>query len=148
MASVNKAILIGNLGADPELRHTPAGKAVAEFRMATTFGSGDKAMTEWHRVVAWERTAEVAAEFLKKGSPVYVEGRIQTRSWDKDDGTKGYVTEIVVEKLQLLGARAETSNDAAQPDPEPKKRTRKAAKPFVVDPQYAQGEDDEDPFAA
>ncbi|MBD3232499.1 MAG: single-stranded DNA-binding protein [candidate division Zixibacteria bacterium] len=110
MASVNLAILIGNLGKDPELRYTPSGAAVASFSMATTEKWKDKdgqlaERTEWHNIVCWGRQAEVANEYLKKGSPVYIEGRIQNRSYDDRDGNRRYITEIVCRRLQLLGGR-------------------------------------------
>lgn len=105
--SVNKVILIGNLGADPELRYTSSGKAVADLRIATSESYGRGAdreeKTEWHRVVVWERTAENCAEYLSKGRKVYVEGRIQTRSWDDKDGNRRYTTEIVARDVQFLG---------------------------------------------
>ncbi len=113
MKSVNKVILIGNLGKDPELKFTPNGKPVAHFSMATNerFKGRDgqwQDRTEWHNIVAWERTAEIAKEYLSKGSKVYVEGRIQQRSWnDKTTGDKKYMTEIVVTDLVLLGARGQ-----------------------------------------
>ena len=110
MASVNKAILIGNLGVDPELRYTPAGQAVASFRMATTDRFKNKngeqqERTEWHNVVCWGRLAEIANDYLKKGSPVYIEGRIQYRSYDDKDGIRRYRTEIVTQQMQLLGSK-------------------------------------------
>ncbi len=110
MASVNKAILIGNLGADPELRYTASGQAVASFSIATTEKWRDKdgnmqESTEWHRIVLWARQAEIAKEYLSKGSPVYIEGRIQTRNYDDKDGIKRYVTEIVGQRMQFLGSR-------------------------------------------
>lgn len=107
MASVNKVILVGNLGKDPELRHTPSGKAVAAFSVATTErrGKGDdrKEETEWHRVVAWERLGEICGEYLHKGSQVYIEGRLRTRSWEDRDGNKRYTTEIIAQTMQMLG---------------------------------------------
>lgn len=126
MASVNKAILIGNLGADPELRYTPGGQAVASFSMATTerFKNKDgeqQERTEWHNIVCWSRTAEIANEYLKKGSPVYIEGRIQYRSYEDKDGIKRYRTDIVAQRLQLLGARGQAERPAAETSeaPEP-----------------------------
>lgn len=113
MASVNKVILVGNLGADPEIKVTSGGTAVAEFRMATTFGVGDKAKTEWHRVKVWDKLVK-PVEFLHKGSSVYVEGRIETRSWVKDGETK-YMTEVVADRIQLLDKR-DTSKDVSTPD--------------------------------
>ena len=103
MAGVNKAILIGNLGRDPELRYTQNGTAVASFTLATTEKSKEKEFTEWHRVVAWGRTAEVCAQYLNKGSKVYIEGRIQTREWEKD-GQKHKTTEIVALNVRFLDA--------------------------------------------
>jgi single-strand DNA-binding protein len=110
MASVNKAILIGNLGKDPELRYTPSGQAVASFPIATTERWRDKEgqpqeNTTWHNIVAWGRQAEVAKEYLKKGQPVYIEGRIQNRSYDDKNGVKKWISEIVTQRLQLLGAK-------------------------------------------
>ena len=99
---VNKVTLVGNLGADPELKYTQAGKAVAELRLATSFGSGENEKTEWHRIVAWEKLAENAGKFLKKGSKAYVEGRIQTRNYDDKDGNKRYITEIVANEIKFL----------------------------------------------
>ena len=107
MASVNKVMLIGNLGADPEIRYTPSGAAVANFNMATkaqwTTKEGEKQdRTEWHRIVAWRRLGEICGEYLHKGSLVYIEGRLQTRSWEDRDGNKRYTTEIVAQGMQML----------------------------------------------
>lgn len=106
--SVNKVILVGNLGKDPELRYTPAGAAVATFSLATTerFKGKDGQMqekTEWHNIVAWRQLAEICGKFLHKGKQVYIEGRIQTRSYDDRDGNKRYITEIVADQMQMLG---------------------------------------------
>lgn len=110
MASLNKVILIGNLGADPEMRYTPAGRAVVNFRMATTrqWNTQDgerREETEWHRIVAFSKLAEICGQYLKKGAPVYVEGRLQTRSWEDQNGMKRYMTEIVANEMQMLSAR-------------------------------------------
>ena len=111
MASVNKVTLIGNLGRDPEVRYTPNGAAVCNVSVATTRNwkdknSGDKVEeTEWHRVVFYDRLAEIAGEYLKKGRSVYVEGRLKTRKWQDKDGKDTYTTEIVAEQMQLLGGR-------------------------------------------
>ena len=111
MASINKVIVIGNLGRDPEVRYTPNGAAVCNVSVATTRSwkdktSGDKVEeTEWHRVVFYDRLAEIAGEFLKKGRSVYVEGRLKTRKWQDKDGKDNYTTEIVAEQMQLLGGR-------------------------------------------
>ena len=113
--SVNKVILIGNLGKDPEVKYTPQGKAVARIALATNWSSKDTAgnwqdHTEWHNVVLWERLAELAGEHLKKGGKVYIEGRLQTRSWDdKTSGQKRYMTEVVANDMMLLGGRGEGS---------------------------------------
>lgn len=107
---VNKAILIGNLGSDPELKYTPNGIAVASFSLATNERRQDKDgnykdHTEWHKIVAWRKLAETVGEYLKKGSQVYIEGKIQTRSWEDQNGNKRYQTEIVAQNLQMLGRR-------------------------------------------
>ena len=115
MASVNKVILVGNLGADPEVRYLPSGDALANIRLATTDRYKDKASgemneaTEWHRVVFFGRLAEIVAEYLKKGSSAYIEGRIRTRKWQAQDGTDRYSTEIVAEQMQMLGGRGGNS---------------------------------------
>lgn len=111
---LNKVTLIGNLGADPDSKYTANGKCVAELRVATSYGSGDKEQTEWHRVVTWDKLAENCAKFLTKGRQVYVEGRIQTRSYDDKEGNKRYVTEIVANEVKFLGGKGEA---AATPDP-------------------------------
>lgn len=110
-ASINKVILIGNLGAKPELKYLPSGQAVCELRLATNEKWKDKndqtqERTEWHRVVVWGKQGENCAQYLDKGRPVYVEGRLQTRSWDdKNTGEKRYMTEIVAQSVQFLGGR-------------------------------------------
>ncbi len=109
--SVNKVILIGHLGKDPELRYTPGGKAVVSFSLATsdrwTGQDGQKKeSTTWHKIVAWERTAEVMKEYLHKGSEVYIEGRIDNRSWDDKEGKKQYTSEVIVQNFQFVGSRS------------------------------------------
>jgi single-strand DNA-binding protein len=117
MKSVNKVILVGNLGKDPEVKYTPSGTAVAKFSIATSYRFKDKNeqwqdQTEWHNVVAWARLAEIAGEYLKKGNKVYVEGRLQTRSWDdKNTNQKKYMTEVVVNDLVLLGGRGDAGGE-------------------------------------
>src|SRR5215216_5587857 len=120
MASVNKVILIGNLGADPETRYLPSGDAVTNIRLATTDTWKDKSgekqeHTEWHRVAFFGKTAEIAGEYLKKGSPVYVEGRIRTRKWQDKEGQDRFTTEIVGDRMQLLGSRGGSENMAREP---------------------------------
>ena len=108
--SVNKAILVGNLGKDPELRYTPSGTAVATFSLATTERYKDRdgnrqEKTEWHNIVAWRQLAEICGKFLHKGKQVYIEGKIQNRSYDDRDGNRRYITEIVADQMQMLGSR-------------------------------------------
>ena len=111
MASVNKVILIGNLGRDPEVRYATSGSAICNVTIATSRQWKDKTSgerqeeTEWHRVVFYDRLAEIAGEYLKKGRPVYVEGRLKTRKWTDKDGVEKYTTEIVADQMQLLGSR-------------------------------------------
>ena len=111
MASVNKVILVGNLGKDPETRYATSGAAICNITLATSRQWKDKASgekreeTEWHRVVFYDRLAEIAGEYLKKGRPVYVEGRLKTRKWQDKEGQDRYTTEIIAEEMQLLGSR-------------------------------------------
>lgn len=125
MASVNKVILIGNAGRDPEVRYLADGKQVANLSIATTHAWNDKASgekkeeTEWHRVVFFERLAEIAGEYVKKGSPVYVEGRLQTRKWTDKDGQDRYTTQIVGDRLQLLGSKQAPKEAPAKGDEGP-----------------------------
>jgi len=121
MVGVNKAILIGNLGKDPELRYTPNSKAVATFSLATTEKWKDKdgqaqEKTEWHNIVAWGKQAEFCKEYLKKGGSVYVEGRIQHRTYDDKDGNKKYITEIVARSVQMLGRKGEAKEEPVSQD--------------------------------
>ncbi len=117
MKSVNKVILVGHLGKDPEVKYTPQGTPVAKFTLATNERFKDKDgnwqdRTEWHNITAWQRTAEIAGEYLKKGSQVYIEGRLRTDSWDdKETGQKKYRTEIVVNDMVLLGGRGQAAGD-------------------------------------
>ena len=119
MAGINKVILIGNLGGDPEVRYTPSGVAVAQFNIATSEewkdkDSGEKKeRTEWHRIVAWRRLGEICGEYLSKGQQVYVEGRIQTNAWEDKEGNKRYTTEIIANTVQFLGRR--DSSESARP---------------------------------
>lgn len=117
MASVNKVILVGNLGRDPEVRYTPEGSAICNVSLATTSQWKDRASgerreeTEWHRVVMFNRLAEIAGEYLRKGRPVYIEGRLRTRKWQGQDGQDRYTTEIIADQMQMLGGRGESSGD-------------------------------------
>ncbi len=135
MASFSKTLLIGNLGADPEVRYTPAGKAVATVNLATTESWKDKAtgekkeMTEWHRLVFWDKLAEVVGEYLRKGSQIHVEGQNRTRKWTDKDGIERYTTEIIVSDMQMLGKKE--SNGAA-----PKPTNSGSDFPPIQDPDY------------
>ena len=125
MGSVNKVILVGNLGKDAELRYTPGGTAVATLRLATTERFKDKdgqwkEQTEWHTDVIWDKTADSLAEYLRKGKQIYVEGRLQTRSWDDKEGKKRYSTEVRCDRIVLLGGRgpqAERDEPTVHPEP-------------------------------
>lgn len=139
MAGVNKVILIGRLGRDPEVRYTPDGTAVANFTIATSDEWKDretgekKERTEWHRIVAWRRLGEICGEYLSKGRQVYIEGRLQTREWEDQDGNRRWTTEIVARNMQILGSKEPpgafssdypgsqgvTNSGPAQPDREP-----------------------------
>ena len=133
MKSVNKVILIGNLGKDPEVKYTPQGTPVAKITLATNerFKGKDgqwQDRTEWHNVVLWQRLAEIAGEYLKKGGKVYIEGRLQTRSWDdKQTGQKKYMTEVVANDLVLLGGRGEGGGEYAGSSRGSSSRFRRAA---------------------
>jgi single-strand DNA-binding protein len=126
MASVNKVILVGNLGADPETRYQPSGEAITNVRVATTDRWKDKASgemkeaTEWHRVAFFGRLAEIAGEYLKKGSQVYIEGRIRTRKYQDKDGNERYSTEIIGDRMQMLGSRAGSGEPRGESRGEPK----------------------------
>lgn len=120
---INKVILIGNLGADPEVRYTQKGTAVTNFRVATTekFKQNDewKEQTEWHRVVAFGRLGEICGEYLSKGSKVYIEGRLQTRKWEDRDGNSRYTTEIVAREMKMLSARGASGAAGSQHEEPP-----------------------------
>ena len=120
MPSVNKVILMGNLGRDPEVRFMPNGDAVCNFSIATTDSWKDKAgerqeKTEWHNIVMYRRLAEIAGEYLKKGRPVYLEGRLQTRKWQTKEGQDRYTTEIIADSMQMLGGRDGAPTQDSQP---------------------------------
>jgi single-strand DNA-binding protein len=122
MASVNKCIIVGNLGRDPEIRYLPSGDAITNIAVATSFKSKDrntgeaKEQTEWHRIAFFGRLAEIAGQYLKKGSSVYVEGRLQTRKYTDKDGIERYATDIIAETMQMLGNRAGGENFSEQQD--------------------------------
>ena len=143
MAGVNKVILIGNLGANPEVKYLSNGTTVANFRMATSENrvnrsSGEKTtMTEWHRIVAFGRLAEICGEYLNKGKQVYIEGRIRTRSWEDKDGNRRYATEIVATQMQMLGVAGAPGAAADVPD---------TGKDIDLDQEVPPGPDDDVPF--
>ena len=124
MASVNKVIIVGNLGRDPEIRYMPSGDAIANIAVATSYKSKDrntgeqKELTEWHRISFFGRLAEIVGQYLKKGSSVYVEGRLQTRKYTDKDGVEKYATDIIAENMQMLGGRQGMGGDAGGMDEE------------------------------
>ena len=145
--SVNRVFLIGNVGKDPEVRQADGGLKVASFTLATTerYKAKDgsyKDNTEWHNIVAWRGTAEVVEKFVKKGTPLYVEGRIRTRSWDDQQGNKRYVTEIIADNVQLLGKK-EDSQPAQQTQPRQQVQQRFKTTPL---PPAGDPLDDDMPF--
>lgn len=147
---VNKVILIGNLGADPEVRYTPDGVPVVNFNLATSESwtdrnSGEKQeRTEWHRLVLWRKLAEIAGQYLKKGSKIFVEGKLQTRSWEDQSGQKRYTTEVVVNDMQFLDSRSDGTGGGMGRDLGP------ASQPEYESPPSSggggAGEDDDLPF--
>ena len=134
MASVNKVILVGNLGRDPETKYMPDGAAITNVSIATSYQRTDKASgqkteeTEWHRVVFFSRLAEIAGEYLKKGSQIYIEGRLRTRKWQDKEGQDRYTTEIVADTMQMLGSRS-GSGEPREPRGEAPAASRAEAKP-------------------
>ena len=115
--TVNKVILLGRLGQDPELKYTPSGSAVANFSLATNRvwkdqDGNQQERTDWHRLVVWRKTAEIAGNYLKKGSLIYVEGRLETRSWTDKNEIVRYTTEVVVENFQMLGSKSDRTSDS------------------------------------
>jgi single-strand DNA-binding protein len=143
MASVNKVILVGNLGRDPETRYMPEGGAITNISVATTENWKDKSgekqeKTEWHRVAFFGRLAEIAGEYLKKGSQVYIEGRLQTRKWQDKDGADKYTTEVVASVMQMLGSRQGMGGGSSAGEP-PESREPAAARSGAAKPAKAAG---------
>jgi single-strand DNA-binding protein len=145
---INKVILVGNLGQDPETRYMPSGKAVTNLRLATSDSWKDKQtgeqreQTEWHSVVMYDRLAEIAAEYLRKGSQIYIEGRLKTRKWQDKEGKDRYTTEIIASEMQMLGSRG-----GDRPAAEPRSEPRSAPSQDRVAQPAAAGEFDDDiPF--
>jgi len=152
MASINKVILVGNLGQDPEVKYMPSGGAVTNLSIATTDtwkdkNSGEKREnTEWHRVVFFNRLAEIAGEYLRKGSQVYIEGNLRTRSWE-DNGVKKYTTEIVAREMQMLGGRNQGGDSAPPQQRRPAGQTQgQSQQPQQTAPQNFDNFDDDIPF--
>ncbi len=142
--TVNKVILVGRLGADPQLRYTPSGRATASFTLATNANWKDQEgkfqeRTDWHRVVAWGKLAEVMGEFLKKGSSVYLEGRLQTRQYEDSNGVKRYITEVVVSDMEMLGRKGDVPSSGPEVVGEPPVEMPEGAGP-------GGGEEDDLPF--
>jgi len=145
---VNKVILVGNLGKDPEVRFAPSGSAMANITVATTESWKDKQTgekqekTEWHRIVFFNRLAEIVGEYLKKGSQVYIEGRLQTRKWQGQDGQDRYTTEIVASEMQMLGGRPGGGGDAAWNAPQQAAPAQQQAAPQASTPPSDDFDDD------
>ena len=141
MASVNKVLLVGNLGRDPEVRYTPDNNAITNISVATTDRYKDKntgeqkEITEWHRVVFFNRLAEIAGEYLKKGSQVYIEGRLRTRNWTDKSGVEKYTTEIIADQMQMLGGgRGESGEqDSEQQQPRQQQPRQRQQRPVADD---------------
>ena len=149
MASLNKVMLIGNLGKDPEVRYTASGTAVASFSLATSERFKSKSgewedKTEWHNITLWGRLAEIAGEYLSKGKTVYIEGRLQTRKWQDRDGKDRYTTEIVGEKMQMLSGRGEGGGGGRQGGGRPSGQDEYGGAPSYEEPVF--NPDDDIPF--
>ncbi len=135
MASVNRVILVGNLGRDPEIRYLPSGDAIANIAVATSYRSKDKNtgeqtdLTEWHRVSFFGRLAEVVGQYLKKGSSVYIEGRLQTRKYTDKDGVEKYSTDIIAENMQMLSGKHDTQESAPQPQQQARPQAAPSPRP-------------------
>lgn len=154
MASVNKVILVGNLGRDPEMRYMPSGDAIASFSVATTDTWKDKSgakqeRTEWHRISMFGKQAEIAGQYLKKGSSVYIEGRLQTRKWTDKEGHERQTTEVVADRMQMLGGRGgnafevmDDEGDAPQQRPASRPQQQSAGKPAGSGSGFDDFEDD------
>jgi len=139
MSGINKVILVGNLGKDPEVRHLEGGTAVAKFPLATTESYKNRegqrvSQTEWHNIVVWRGLAEIAGKYLNKGMQVYIEGKIKNRSWDDKDGNKRYITEIVADNMTILGRREDSGSSASESNAD--------AKTSEAQPSHANDSDD------
>lgn len=146
MASVNRVILIGNLGRDPEMRYAPSGDAITNFSIATTDTWKDKSgakqeRTEWHRISMFGKLAEIAGEYLKKGSTCYIEGRLQTRKWQDKEGNERQTTEVVADRMQMLGGKGSNDDSTKSSSPQP---SQSAQKPDEHKPEGSGFDDFED----
>jgi single-strand DNA-binding protein len=146
--SLNKVLLIGNLGRDPETRYTPSGKAVARFSLATGEVWNDaegnrQERTEWHNIVVWGKQAETCGQYLAKGRQVFIEGSIRNRTYDDKDGNRRYITEVVAQRVQFLGGRAGGGGESAASSPPPPQHAEEPAQPGAPDTPAA---DDDIPF--
>ena len=153
MASVNKVILVGNLGKDPEVRYAPSGDAICNITLATSETWKDKQSgekreaTEWHRVVFFGKLAEIAGQYLKKGSSVYIEGMLKTRKWQEKDGSDRYTTEIKADEMKMLGSRGDSAGQGGGQQQAPQQRQQPARQPAPQPaPQGAPNYDDDIPF--
>lgn len=151
MASVNKVILVGNLGRDPEVRYMPNGDAVCNFSIATTDSWKDKngekqERTEWHNIVMYRRLAEIAGEYLKKGAPVYLEGKLQTRKWQDKDGNDRYTTEIIADQMQMLGSRGDGGGQSGGGHVQSQRQQAPAQRQSAPAPSSGNVPDDDIPF--
>ena len=151
MASVNKVILVGNLGRDPEVRYMANGEAVCNFSIATTDSWKDKngekqERTEWHNIVMYRRLAEIAGEYLKKGAPVYLEGKLQTRKWQDKDGKDRYTTEILADQMQMLGGRGEGGGQSGGGQAPSQRQQAPAQRQAAPAPSGGNVPDDDIPF--
>jgi single-strand DNA-binding protein len=143
--SLNRVTLLGNLGADPEFRTTPNGQSVATLNLATSYSYKDKngewqEQTDWHRLVCWERMAEIARDYLNKGSKIYVEGRLRSRSYEDKDGVTKYITEIILSELILLSPKESSSNDSSS------KNSNYDSKVDIVETKVNEPMEDDVPF--
>lgn len=149
MAGVNKVILVGNLGKDPEVRHLESGAVVANFPIATTETYKDKSgnrqeQTEWHNIVLWRGLAEVAEKYLRKGSQVYIEGKLRSRSWEDKEGNTRYITEVIGDNMTMLGSKGSSSDNSSSSAPS--NESKQAEKPAESPDLSSSEEEDDLPF--
>lgn len=152
MAGVNKVILVGNLGKDPEVRHLESGAVVANFPIATTETYKDKSgnrqeQTEWHNIVLWRGLAEIAEKYLRKGNQVYIEGKLRSRSWEDKDGNTRYITEVVGDNMTMLGSKPNSSDSSSSSSPAPSNNDNSPSEKAANTPDLSSEEEDDDlPF--